>query len=313
VVNRNRSRQPNRDRDIEDGDRLQKALAAAGIGSRRQCEELILEGRVEIDGQVAQELGVRVDVTRQEIRVDGVSLPMPKRVHFLVNKPTGVVCTNHDPSGRTRVIDLVGSNERLFTVGRLDRFSEGLILVTNDGELANLLTHPRYGVEKIYHVRVAGHPTTAVIGKLREGVRLAEVMARIKSVRIKKRYRDSCDLEIVLDEGRNREIRRVLARVGHKVMQLRRISMGPLRLGELPAGAHRRLTQREVSQLRQAAQAKRTADPPQLNAKPTARPTGQRRSPARASSGRESGKAPNSVRAPRASQRPSKKTKKRRP
>ena len=235
------------------GERLQKALASAGLGSRRECEELILDGRVEVDRQVTQELGVRVDVTRQEIRVDGVNLPMPKRVYFVVNKPKGVVSTNRDPSGRPRVIDLVGSDERIFPVGRLDRSSEGLILVTNDGELANLLTHPRYGIDKTYHVRVAGHPTVELLRKLREGVRLAEGLARVQSIRIKKRYRDSCDLEVVLNEGRNREIRRILARVGHKVMQLKRIGMGPLRLGELPRGAHRRLTMREVQQLRQAA------------------------------------------------------------
>lgn len=311
MVHRNRSRRPNRDPETADGDRLQKALAAAGIGSRRQCEELILEGRIEIDREVAQRLGVRVDVTRQEIRVDGVKLPMPKRAYYVVNKPTGVVCTNHDPGGRTRVIDLVGSNERLFSVGRLDRSSEGLILVTNDGELANLLTHPRYGIEKTYHVRVAGHPTSEILSKLRQGVRLAEVVARVKWIRVKKRYRDSCDLEIVLDEGRNREIRRILARVGHKVVQLRRIAIGPLRLGELPTGAHRRLAPREVSQLRQAAQPRKSK--PQQVARPVAKAGERSRGAKRATAKRAAGQGVAPVSATRGRPGRGKKAKKRRP
>lgn len=151
------NRKPNRtDRDTVNVERLQKVLAAAGIGSRRECEELILEGRVEVDGEIVQALGTRVDPMSQRIRVDGTMLPTPKRVYYMLNKPTGVLCTNNDPSGRARAVDLIRSNERLFTVGRLDQASEGLILLTNDGELANRLTHPRYGVEKVYRVRVAG-------------------------------------------------------------------------------------------------------------------------------------------------------------
>ena len=128
--------------------RLQKILASAGLGSRRECEELISAGRVEVDGKVADELGVKVDLSCQSIRVDGEVLAAHKPVYYAINKPSGVVSTNADPSGRTRVIDLVGDDRRLFTVGRLDMASEGLMLVTNDGELANRLTHPRYGVEK---------------------------------------------------------------------------------------------------------------------------------------------------------------------
>ena len=151
------------------GERLQKVLAAAGLGSRRECEELVVQGRVEVDGHVADQLGVRVDPQHQQIRVDGVVLTLPKRVYFLVNKPAGVVCTNRDPSGRARVVDLVQTDERVFAVGRLDRSSEGLILVTNDGELANQLTHPRYGVSKVYRVRVAGQLSPAAVEKLLAG------------------------------------------------------------------------------------------------------------------------------------------------
>ena len=233
-------------------ERLQKVLAAAGVGSRRDCEELILEGRVEVDGQIVQTLGTRVDPLTQRIRVDGTTLPTPKRVYYMLNKPSGVLCTNNDPSGRARAVDLIRSNDRLFTVGRLDQASEGLIIITNDGELANKLTHPRYGIEKVYRVRVAGTPEPAVLSKLRQGVHFADGFAKVSDVRIKSRQKQSADLEIVLNEGRNREIRRLLARIGHKVLSLTRIALGPLRLGELPSGAHRQLTREEVKSLRNA-------------------------------------------------------------
>ena len=220
--------------------RLQKILAAAGVGSRRQCEEVILEGRVEVDRKVVSQLGAKADPFRQEIRLDGNLLAKPKRVYYLVHKPPGVLSTNRDPAGRPRVVDLLAPRgERLFTVGRLDMSSEGLILATNDGELANLLTHPRYGVEKTYHVEVAGAIDRAELTRLEEGMYLAEGFARVVGARIKSRFKKSTLLEITLDEGRNREIRRLLARTGHKVMRLRRIALGPLRLGEVPSGAYR--------------------------------------------------------------------------
>ena len=160
--------------------RLQKILAAAGVGSRRQCEDVILEGRVEVDRKVVAQLGAKADPFRQEIRLDGNLLPKPKRVYYLVHKPPGVLSTNRDPAGRPRVVDLLApKGERLFTVGRLDMSSEGLILATNDGELANLLTHPRYGVEKTYHVEVAGSIDRAELARLEEGMYLAEGFARV--------------------------------------------------------------------------------------------------------------------------------------
>lgn len=233
------------------GERLQKVLAAAGAGSRRKCEELILAGRVEVDRRVVTKLGTRVDPGAQQIRLDGEVLSQPKLVYYALNKPSGVICTNRDPSGRARAVDLVPAGAgRLFTVGRLDLYSEGLILVTNDGQLANQLAHPRYGVRKTYRVLVAGHPTREVLDGLRRGVRLAEGLARPVHVRPKKRHKDSTILEMVLDEGRNREIRRVLARVGHKVLRLARIAVGPVRLGNLPSGTYRPLTRREVQSLR---------------------------------------------------------------
>lgn len=238
-------------------ERLQKVLAAAGVASRRQCEELIVAGRVEVDREVVTKLGTCVDATRQEIRVDGTPLRKPRRYYYAVNKPVGVVSTNSDPAGRTRVIDLVPGHQRLFTVGRLDRSSEGLILVTNDGNLANRLSHPRYEIPKTYLVRVAGSPDQETLAKLRKGVHLAEGVAKAASVRVKNRHGRSTELEIVLQEGRNREIRRVLARVGHKVQQLRRIAIGPIRLARLDTGEWRKLTREEVEQLQRFARRSR--------------------------------------------------------
>jgi 23S rRNA pseudouridine2605 synthase len=238
-------------------ERLQKVLAAAGVGSRRDCEELIREGRVSVDKQVVTELGTRVDPLAQEIRVDGEALRRPQRLYFAVNKPVGVVSTSDDPAGRARVIDLVPTEERVFAVGRLDRSSEGLILVTNDGEFANRLTHPRYGVEKTYAVRVAGAADPKQLGRLKKGVHLAEGFAKAQAIRVKKKHGRSTDLVIVLNEGRNREIRRILARVGHKVLALKRVAVGPIKLADLPVGAWRRLLPAEVESLLAAAREKR--------------------------------------------------------
>ncbi len=235
---------------VQQGQRLQKVLAAAGLGSRRQCEELIAVGRVEVDRRVVTEMGTRVDPAKQRIRVDGVPLPTAKLEYFAVNKPSGVLSTNRDPSGRPRVIDLVPARDtRLFTIGRLDLGSDGLILVTNDGELANRLTHPRYGVAKTYRVTVAGQPSREVLMKLRKGVHLAESIARAERVVVKSRRKESTILEMVLREGKNREIRRILARLGHKVLRLTRTAVGPIRLGTLPPGEARRLTREEVKSL----------------------------------------------------------------
>jgi 23S rRNA pseudouridine2605 synthase len=231
-------------------ERLHKVLASRGLGSRRQCEALIEAGRVEVDGRVVTELGTKVAPHGQEIRVDSEPLPRTTLVYYMINKPDGVVSTNRDPAGRPRVVDLVPHDEHLFAVGRLDLHSEGLILVTNDGELANLLTHPRYEVEKVYRVQVAGEPTPEALSQLRQGVRLAEGFARAKRVVVRSRHKHSTILEITLAEGRNREVRRLLARIGHKVQRLKRIAVGPLRLGELPPGEFRPLRGDEVRALR---------------------------------------------------------------
>ena len=245
------AKRPTRQTPSKGAPRLQKVLATAGFGSRRQCEELIVTGRVEIDRKVVDELGTRVDDQNQEIRVDGQRVSIPRLKYFALNKPTGIISTAKDPWARTRVIDLVDDPDRMFTVGRLDKSSSGLILITNDGDLANHLAHPRYSIPKTYRVTVVGKPTADTLRKLRAGIHLSDGKVRAQAVRMKRAHESKSVLEIVLTEGRNREIRRMLAQVGHKVQQLTRISIGSLRLGELPIGAHRELTRDEVRRLKQ--------------------------------------------------------------
>ncbi len=232
--------------------RINKLLAAAGLGSRRQVDELIKEGRVEINGQTVTQVGIKVDTERAKISVDGEPLKRHRPVYFAVNKPAGVLCTNSDPEGRPRVIDLVPGHARLFPVGRLDSSSTGLIILTNDGELAQRLAHPKHCVPKTYFVVVAGQVELDSMRRLQKGIYLAEGVARVDGARIR-RVRKSCtEIEITLSEGKNREIRRVLARLGHKVITLRRISIGPLRLATLPEGTYRSLTSEEVALLYRA-------------------------------------------------------------
>jgi 23S rRNA pseudouridine2605 synthase len=235
---------------MDEFERLQKVLAHAGVGSRRQCEELIAAGRVCVDGQAVRTLGVKVG-PQQRITVDGQPIRSERRVYWLVNKPRGYLCTNHDPAGRPLAIHLVPHvSQRVYTVGRLDEASEGLLLLTNDGDLANRLMHPRYGVEKTYLVQVAGSPSREDQLKLLEGVWLAEGRVRARRVKRLRTQGESTWLQIVLCEGKNREIRRMLARLGHKVLKLRRLAIGPVRLGDLKPGKARRLTPAELASLR---------------------------------------------------------------
>src|SRR5206468_12407195 len=182
------------------------------------CDELIVEGRVAVDGKRVRELGIRVDPETQQISVDDVPVKVERLVYWLVNKPRGYLCTNYDPAGRPRALDLVPHVEqRVYTVGRLDEASEGLLLLTNDGELANRLMHPRFGVEKTYLVQVAGSPTREDMEQLLKGVWLSDGHVKAKRVKRIKTQGTSAWLRITLNEGKNREIRRMLARLGHKV------------------------------------------------------------------------------------------------
>ncbi len=228
-----------------EGERLQKSLARAGFGSRRACEVLITEGRVTIDGRVA-ELGNRVHSEVAEIRVDGKLVPTaPNLVYFILNKPAGVVTTADDPQGRPTVLDLVSAPVRIFPVGRLDMNSEGLLILTNDGRLTHLLTHPSSGVQKEYLVRVDGDPSPGSLRRLREGIQLDDGMTAPAQV---VRVSDGV-LRIVIHEGRNRQVRRMCSAIGHEVTRLVRTRIGPLTDPTLSPGVSRQLSVSEVRKL----------------------------------------------------------------
>ncbi len=234
-------------------ERLNKFLAHAGVGSRRHCDGLIAGGRVKIDGVRVSDLGTRVDPETQKVTVDDQPVRAERPVYWAVHKPPGYLCTNHDPAGRPLAIDLIPHvNQRVYTVGRLDEGSEGLLLLTNDGDLAQALTHPRYGVEKTYLVLVAGKPSRQDIQKLLDGVWLSDGKVQAKNVRRLKPQGESTWLRVVLAEGKNREIRRMLAKLGHKVMRLRRVAVGPIQLDRLPKGKSRKLSLPEIEALRKA-------------------------------------------------------------
>ncbi len=235
--------------------RLQKFLATAGVDSRRNCEEYIRTGRVTVDSAVVLDPAHAVDPTTQDIRLDSERLRLPRFRYFLVNKPKGFLCTSRDPQGRPRAIDLVPIRElRMFTVGRLDENTEGLLLVTNDGDLAQKLAHPRFEVVRRYRCHVAGIPQLETLHQLRDGMYFAEGFFKFRSVHIYRRKGQSVILELELQEGKNREIRRLMARVGHKVLALERIAFGPLSLGSLAPGRNRELMPFEIHELRHFAE-----------------------------------------------------------
>lgn len=233
--------------------RLQKVLARAGWGSRRACEELIAAGRVTVDGRVAR-LGDRAEPQHQRIEVDGIRVAPPEgTVVYLLNKPAGVLSTAADTHGRRTVTELVPADPRVFPVGRLDLDTEGLLLLTNDGELAQLLTHPRHEVEKEYLAEVEGVPDAGALRRLREGVELEDGRTAPARVALAGRGSGRAALRIVLREGRKREVRRMCAAVGHPVRRLVRTRIGPIRDPRLPTGAWRVLTPDEIRALEAAA------------------------------------------------------------
>ena len=272
--------------DLDKHDRLQKVLAHAGLGSRRGCEQLILQGRVTINGEVIRQLGTRVDPATARIAVDGEPIRLESMVYYAVNKPKGYVSTNSDPSGRPRVVDLLPEiPERVYTVGRLDEASTGLLILTNDGDLANQLAHPRYGVEKLYRALVAGLPTPEMMAKLTEGVWLSDGKVRAKRARIVSRQGQATTLELVLAEGKKREIRRMLSKLGHKVMSLNRIAVGPISLKGLSVGECRSLSRHEVELLRKVASGE-SVPPPRFADPASNRPHGQSKRPHKPERGR---------------------------
>jgi 23S rRNA pseudouridine2605 synthase len=237
-------------------ERVHKVLARAGVASRRRCEELIEEGRVEINGVVV-ELGARVDVEHDIVTVDGAFVPLaPDAVYYLLNKPSGHVTTAHDPQGRPTVVELVPAEPRVVPVGRLDLDTEGLLLLTNDGELTHRLTHPSFGVEKEYLAEVEGTPSRAALRRLREGVELDDGLTAPAKVSLA----PPNVLRLVIHEGRNRQVRRMCSAVGHPVRRLVRVRIGPLAIGTLAPGTWRALDGAEVRAL--AAASHPSAGPP---------------------------------------------------
>jgi 23S rRNA pseudouridine2605 synthase len=257
-------------------ERLQKVMASAGVASRRQCEELILQGVVRVNGKVVDELPVFADPENDQITVSGRRLKSPERVYFLVNKPKGVICTSHDPQGRPSAVSLVPTSERVFCVGRLDVDTMGLLILTNDSELTNLLTHPRYKVPKTYVARVSGHLDDAAVERLRKGVYLAEGKTGQATVKVLHNGREESHIEITIRQGLNRQVRRMLASVGLSVDSLRRTRIGNLKIEGLGVGQYRPLTRSEVEYLRRTATERPGAPIAEKQHKVRRKPVGER-------------------------------------
>lgn len=238
------------DNPASSGMRLQRYLAQCGLGSRRDCEELIVQGRIQIDGETVTKLGINVNPAEQVVTLDDEKLKLERKKYYLLNKPPGFLCTASDPQGRRTVFDLFPTEgPRLFCVGRLDENTTGLLIVTNDGDLAQKLAHPRYRIHRLYRAQVAGHPQREVFDQLKQGLFFTEGKFKVHDIRPVKKQGHSTWVEITMTEGQNREIRRLLARTGHKVMKLERIGFGPVRLGRVPLGQFRELRRDELGKL----------------------------------------------------------------
>lgn len=232
--------------------RLQKFLAQAGVASRREAERIILAGRVKVNEKTVTELGTKTDPEIDVIELDGRKLFLSeKKVYYILNKPTGYVTTMKDPGGRPTVADLTSHiKERVYPAGRLDFDTSGLLLITNDGDLANALAHPKKEVDKCYEVKVRGVPSEESLCKLAKGILLEDGMTAPARARLLKKERDKAWIEIIIHEGRNRQVRRMCDAIGHKVIKLKRIGIGPLKLGHLAPGKIRPLSPRELESLK---------------------------------------------------------------
>lgn len=235
-------------------ERLQKIMAQAGIGSRRHNEELIRQGRVKVNGEVAK-LGDKANPEHDEILLNNKPLPArEKKIYVMLHKPRGILSDADDTGeGRTTVLDLIDIDAHLYPIGRLDKQSMGLILLTNDGQLAHRLTHPRYGHRKVYRVKVEGHPKTETLKQWQRGVELEDGKTAPAQVRLEKHEEEATWLLITMREGRKRQIRRVAASLGHEVLHLTRLQIGPIHLGDLELGKWRHLTEQEVHALQRQA------------------------------------------------------------
>lgn len=230
--------------------RLQKFLAEAGVASRRASEQIILSGRVQVNGQVVREMGVKVDPVHDQVSLDGQKVKARKRLYIAMHKPRGYLCTCKDPQQRSTVAQLLPKEwDTLYPVGRLDMDSEGLLLLTNDGEFCLRLTHPRYGIRKTYRATVLGRFDPKLIPKLTGGITVEGELLRAEKVRLLECNNTHSVLELVLTEGKNREVRRLLSALGFTVERLQRSQIGCVKLGELPAGRWRTLTESEKKSL----------------------------------------------------------------
>lgn len=235
-----------------EGIRLQKVLASAGIGSRRACEELIAQGRVTVDGKVVSIQGMRVDPDLAEIRVDGDLINFSnEKTWLMLNKPVGVLSTMHDEMHRPCVGDYVADrSDRLFHVGRLDADTEGLILLTNDGQLANRLTHPAFGVSKRYLLKIQAPVPKDMGNRLKQGIMLDDGLARFDDFKVVDSTKNEAIIEVAIHEGRNRIVRRAFEEMGFPIRSLMRIAVGPIELKDLKSGQMRRLTSQEIAALK---------------------------------------------------------------
>lgn len=232
--------------------RLQKILANAGVDSRRKCEELILEGAVTVNGKVVDALPAFANPDTDDIRVSGHRLKQPKKVYYLLNKPKGVICTSFDPQHRPKAVDLIDSLERIMCVGRLDADTTGAIILTNDSELINRLTHPRYELPKTYQVTIRGRMEGEDIEKIKKGVWLSEGKTERAGIKVLRKSNEDTLLEISIRQGLNRQVRRTFAHLGYKVKALKRTQIGNIVLKGLAPGAYTRLTAAQIAYLKKA-------------------------------------------------------------
>lgn len=231
-------------------ERLQKYMAKCGVASRRKCEELILQGKVKVNDVTISELGTKVNTSSDKVEVNNKLIKLEEnKVYIMLNKPEGYVTTNSDEKGRKTILDIVKVNERIYPIGRLDYDSSGLLLLTNDGDIYNKIIHPRVNVDKKYVALVKGIFTQDEMKKFREGINIGDYMTSDAEIKILERYNSSCKVEIIIHEGKNRQIRRMCSALGHEVVSLKRISVGDITLGTLTKGDWRYLEKEELDYL----------------------------------------------------------------
>lgn len=232
-------------------ERLQKYMARCGVGSRRSCEELITLGRVKVNGDVIKELGTKIDAEIDKIMVDGDLIkPESNKIYIALNKPIGYVSTVKDDRGRKTIVDLINIRERIYPIGRLDYDTEGLIFLTNDGDIYNRIIHPRESVNKVYIAEINGIPNDKELKFFRSGVDIGDYITAPAEINIIRKFRNSCICEITIHEGKNRQIRRMCEKINHNVISLKRISIAGIELGSLQTGKYRNLTAEEVNYLK---------------------------------------------------------------